>query len=242
MPADSGKAASVVLLGGIILQVQVLYLWRTANKRQRVACGELVSRATCMLVALLLRGATDTLLRAQLKIDGAMVELVTDMAQMATWLAVMNMVLHSTAWQPDREDAAKPGQAGDWTLLACSLAGFAAASGWGSWQQSVFRGSPQLALAAALPGFVGLWMTRVGFGIGRQALSPAETPSGGQEEARGRAESEVAGLALSFLTVQAACFALSGTLPGRLGPGELGAPPLGGPQAAVLALGGAACL
>ncbi|CAK0873520.1 unnamed protein product [Prorocentrum cordatum] len=155
MPADSGKAASVVLLGGIILQVQVLYLWRTANKRQRVACGELVSRATCMLVALLLRGATDTLLRAQLKIDGAMVELVTDMAQMATWLAVMNMVLHSTAWQPDREDAAKPGQAGDWTLLACSLAGFAAASGWGSWQQSVFRGSPQLALAAALPGFVG---------------------------------------------------------------------------------------
>eukprot|EP00442_Polarella_glacialis_P019042 CAMPEP_0115162084 /NCGR_PEP_ID=MMETSP0227-20121206/71758_1 /TAXON_ID=89957 /ORGANISM="Polarella glacialis, Strain CCMP 1383" /LENGTH=447 /DNA_ID=CAMNT_0002574241 /DNA_START=28 /DNA_END=1369 /DNA_ORIENTATION=- len=109
-----------------------------------------------------------------------------------------------------------------WSVLFSHVAGFATINAWGSLQQTYFKGSPQSALLVVPIGFIGLQVLFAAMDSIRWKISHMDDGEEDEfehkwDEETEEAENDVAGLSLSFLTVQALRFYISGILPNAEG-------------------------
>lgn len=109
-----------------------------------------------------------------------------------------------------------------YAVLFSHLSGFAAINAWGSLQQSFFKQSSGHVLIVVPIGLIGLFMMYTGYGAIRDYIARMDDGEKDEFEEKWNEETEesehdVAGLSLSFLTVQALRFKIGGVLPNQEG-------------------------
>ncbi|CAE7273216.1 unnamed protein product [Symbiodinium microadriaticum] len=156
------------------------------------------------------------------------VEVAVDMCQMLFWLTCMQIVLAITSGALSEYFGAEPDQekvelnVKSWSVLFSHVAGFATINAWGSIQQEYFNGSFLQALLVIPIGYCGLSIIYHFFDVVREHVAHMDDDKKDWyeekwDEETEEAENDVAGLSLSFLTVQALRYAISGILPNQEG-------------------------
>jgi len=232
-PVES--AISVMLLGSIGFQMLLFYLvhWEDADIRRYA--WRVISQTISIFCAVLLFQGFNGLIEEYL-VEGAgeFWEVVIDMGQMVFWLTAMQLMLAITSgavnelWggtRPDMKDVEI--NVKSLALLLSHVAGFSAINAWGSMQHVVFGRNPFVALLVLPIACFGLLFVYHGFDIFREHVSKSDDGEVDEyeekwDEETEECENDVAGLSLSFLTVQAIRFAVGGHLPDTEGGEPLG--------------------
>lgn len=227
-PVES--AISVMLLGSIGFQMLLFYLvhWEDADIRRY--SWRVISQTISIFCAVLLFQGFNGLVEEYIIHEGGeMWEVAVDMGQLVWWLTLMQVILAITSgainelWggeQPSMEKVEL--DVNSLAVLFAHVAGFSAINAWGSLQQSVFKSSPQMAMAAVPIGYCGLFVMYQGYHRIRDHISNSDD---GEidvyekvwDDETKESENDVAGLSLSFVTVQAIRFAIGGSLPNQEG-------------------------
>ncbi|CAK8992971.1 Hypothetical protein SCF082_LOCUS3299 [Durusdinium trenchii] len=109
-----------------------------------------------------------------------------------------------------------------WSVLFSHVAGFAAINAWGSLQQKFLNANPWQALLVVPLGSAGLFLLYHIFDLIREKIAHMDDGEKDEyeekwDEETEEAENDVAGLCMSFLTVQAIRFGISGFMPNQEG-------------------------
>ncbi|CAE7602075.1 unnamed protein product [Symbiodinium pilosum] len=155
-------------------------------------------------------------------------EVAVDMGQMLFWLTCMQIVLAITSGALSEFFGAENNMekvelnVKSWSVLFSHVAGFATINAWGSIQQEYLNGSALQALLIVPVGYFGLLIIYHFFDVVREQISHMDDGEKDEyemkwDEETEEAENDVAGLSLSFLTVQALRYGISGILPNQEG-------------------------
>eukprot|EP00931_Biecheleriopsis_adriatica_P060994 TRINITY_DN36651_c0_g1_i1.p1 TRINITY_DN36651_c0_g1~~TRINITY_DN36651_c0_g1_i1.p1 ORF type:complete len:570 (-),score=136.83 TRINITY_DN36651_c0_g1_i1:65-1774(-) len=223
-------AISVMLMGSIGFQMLMFYLVNWNDKDIQRYSWKVISQTISIFCAVLLFQAFNGIVEEKL-IEGSspIVEVTIDMLQMLFWLFCMQIVLAVTSGavhdliggkEPDLEEVEL--QVKSWSVLFSHIAGFAAINAWGSWQQKFFNSSPMHVVLVVPIACTGLFAIYHAFDKVREKIAHMDDGEEDEfekkwDEETEEAENDVAGLSLSFLTVQAIRFAISGILPNQEG-------------------------
>jgi len=229
-PSPVAISISVMLLGNIGFQMMLFYLVNWPDPDIRRYSWKVISDTISIFCAVLLFQACNGVVEDYVMKGGTeMWEVMVDIMQLVFWLTSLQIVLALASGavqeliggaEPELEKVKL--NLKSWSVLFAHLSGFSSINAWGSVQQKLLNGSPAMALLAVPLGFFGLWGTFHGWDKIRQYIS---TMDDGEEdefevlwdEFTEEAENDVAGLSLSFLTVQALRFHLGGFLPNQEG-------------------------
>jgi len=222
-------AISVMLMGSIGFQMLMFYLVNWPDRDIQRYSWQVISQTISIFCAVLLFQGCNGLVEERL-IEGSSpwVEVAIDMTQMLFWLVCMQIVLAITSgalneiFGMDADMERVELNLKSWSVLFSHVAGFATINAWGSLQQKFFNATPWTALVVVPMGSVGLLLVYHIFDIIRERISHMDDGEKDEyeekwDEETEEAENDVAGLSMSFLTVQALRFAISGILPNQEG-------------------------
>jgi len=243
-------SVSVMLLGSIGFQMLLFYIvhWDDADIR-RYAWRVISQTISIFCAVLLFQGFNGLIEEYVIEGMGNFCEVIIDMGQMVFWLTAMQVMLAITSGAVnDLWRGAKPEMktveinVKSLALLLSHVAGFSAINAWGSLQQVAFGSSPWFAMVVVLLGCFGLLLVYQGFDIFREHVSRSDDGVVDEYEEKWddeteECENDVAGLSLSFLTVQAIRFAIGGELPNTEGGEPLHAMRSHGPSQWLILLG-----
>jgi len=227
-PVES--AISVMLLGSIGFQMLLFYLvhWEDADIR-RYSWRVISQTISIFCAVLLFQGFNGLVEEYVIMGDEGTWMVVVDMMQLVWWLTLMQVILAITSgavsdmWggtQPSMEKVHL--NVASLAMLFAHVAGFSAINAWGSLQQTIFKETPLIALLAVPIGYCGLFVMYQGFHRIRDHISRSddgvydECEEVWNDETKD-SENDVAGLSLSFVTVQCIRFAIGGNLPNAEG-------------------------
>lgn len=222
-------AISVMLMGSIGFQMLMFYLVNHSDRDIQRYSWQVISQTISIFCAVLLFQGCNGLVEERL-IEGSSdwMEVVVDMAQMLFWLVCMQIVLAITSGALNEIFGAEPDMERvelnlkSWSVLFSHVAGFATINAWGSLQQKFFNSSPLHVLLVVPMGSVGLLLIYHIFDVIRERIAHMDDGEKDAyeekwDEETEEAENDVAGLSMSFLTVQALRYAISGILPNQEG-------------------------
>lgn len=223
-PLDS--AISTMLLGSIGFQMSLFYLVNWPDQDIKRTAWQVISSCISIFVAVLLfQGFNEVVEEYVIEGGSETWEVCIDIAQLLFWLSSMQLMLaitsgainelwggaspHMNVVEVNVKSLAK---------LLAHVTGFSAINAFGSVQQTYFNSSPMCAVIIVPIGFAVLFVAFHFFDIIREKVSLSD--DGGVDEYELKwdeeteeSENDVAGLSLSFLTVQALRFAIGGVLP-----------------------------
>ncbi|CAE7211445.1 unnamed protein product [Symbiodinium natans] len=218
-----------MLMGSIGFQMLMFYLVNWPDRDIQRYSWQVISQTISIFCAVLLfQGCNGLVEEHFIKGSSPPMEVAVDMGQMLFWLTCMQIVLAVTSGALNEYFGAEPDMEKvelnlkSWSVLFSHVAGFATINAWGSIQQEYFSGSPLQALMVVPIGYTGLIIIYHFFDIVREHVSHMDDDVKDEfeekwDEETEEAENDVAGLSLSFLTVQALRFAISGLLPNQEG-------------------------
>jgi len=223
-------AVSVMLLGSIGFQMLLFYLVNWPDRDIRKYSWQVISQTISIFCSVLLFQGFNGLVEAYVIKDGGPYwEVTVDMLQLVVWLTGMQLVLAVTSGAvnelftsdvPEMEKVEL--NVKSWSVLFSHTTGFAAINAWGSLQQNIFYQSPLITLIPIPIGWFGLMFMYHGYDNVREYIAMSDDGVKDEfehlwDEETEEAEHDVAGLSLSFLTVQTLRFTISGTLPNQEG-------------------------
>lgn len=235
---------SLMLLGSISFMMGLFYLVNSEDDDIKRYAWKVVSATISIFCAVLLFQAFNGLVEEYLiddicekfgleeESEGAKLwECVVDIVQLVVWLFLMQIVLaissgavaEKSEWffQPKNIEEVEI-MLKSYAVLFAHISGFAALNAWGSIQQNVLGHTPLQSLLVIPIGVVGLSLLYKGFAVVREGEALGddgeldEYEEAWIDEAQ-ESEDDVAGLSLSFLTVQVLRLAISGDLPNEEG-------------------------
>lgn len=218
---------SVMLLGAITFQMLLFYLVNFYDPDVKRYSWRIIGSTIAIFAAVLLfQGANGVVEEYLIGEDPKPHwEIGVDVSHMLFWLVVMQMALMiiSCAVGEPPKGGLKEVELGmkSWALLFAHTTGFAAMNAWGSIQQSYLNSEATVWLAVPL-GLFGMAFFYKLFDVFRNWISygddgVCDVYEKKWDEETEEAENDVLGLSLSFLTVQAIRFWISGTLPNQEG-------------------------
>jgi len=222
-------AISVMLMGSIGFQMLMFYLVNWPDRDIQRYSWRVISQTISIFCAVLLfQGCNGLVEEHFIKGSSPQMEVIVDMSQMLFWLTCMQIVLAITSGALSEFFGAEPNMekvelnVKSWSVLFSHVAGFATINAWGSLQQEYLRDSASKALLIVPVGCIGLLIIYHFFDIIRERISHMDDGEKDEyeekwDEETEEAENDVAGLSLSFLTVQALRFGISGVLPNQEG-------------------------
>jgi len=221
---------SVMLLGSIGFQMLLFYLVNWSDRDIKRYSWQVISQTISIFCAVLLFQAFNGIVEDYVMAGGSKLwEVAVDMMQLWFWLTALQVVLAVTSgainqvWggAPPSMEVAEL-RVKSWAELFAHLAGFASINAWGSLQQQIFNGSPLLAVCVVPIGWIGLFVMYTGYDTVREYIATADDGKKDEfeylwDEEAEEVEHDIAGMSLSFLTVQAVRFHISGALPDQEG-------------------------
>jgi len=220
------SAISTMLLASIGFQMSLFYLVNWPDQDIKRVSWQVISSCISIFVAVLLFQGFNTVAEDYI-IDGGSEtwEVCIDMCQLLFWLSCMQLMLAITSgainefWggnSPPMKEVEV--NVKSLAKLLSHVTGFSAINAFGSVQQTFLSSNPLFALLIVPIGFACLFVMYHGFDIIREKVSLSDDDDIDEyelkwDEETEESEDDVAGLSLSFLTVQALRFAISGTLP-----------------------------
>lgn len=222
-------AISVMLMGSIGFQMLMFYLVNWPDRDIQRYSWQVISQTISIFCAVLLfQGCNGMVEEKLIKGSSELVEVGIDMAQMIFWLVCMQVVLAITSgalneWLGAVDDMEKVElNVKSWSVLFSHVAGFAAINAWGSLQQKFLNANPWQALLVVPLGSAGLFLLYHIFDLIREKIAHMDDGEKDEyeekwDEETEEAENDVAGLCMSFLTVQAIRFGISGFMPNQEG-------------------------
>lgn len=238
-PTAVATAVSVMLLGSIGFQMLLFYLVNHPDEDIKRYSWQVLSKTISIFCAVLLFQACNGLVEYHViesktglgssKVAGFFGDswaVVIDNVHLLLWLIALQVVLAITSGAVGQEPA--NGMEGvelnmkSYSVLFSHIAGFASINAWGSLQQVFLNSNPFIAILAVPIGFVGLFGVFFAFDLLRDKIAKSDDGEVDEYEAKWdeeteEAENDVAGLSLSFLTVQVIRFAISDKLPNQEG-------------------------
>eukprot|EP00927_Polykrikos_kofoidii_P066659 TRINITY_DN62214_c0_g1_i1.p1 TRINITY_DN62214_c0_g1~~TRINITY_DN62214_c0_g1_i1.p1 ORF type:complete len:620 (+),score=96.90 TRINITY_DN62214_c0_g1_i1:108-1967(+) len=235
--SPAAVSTSVMLLGNIGFMMLLFYLvhhhdddikrysWQVISKTISIFCAVLTFQAFHGLAeTYLIEGLEKCSLAEWMQsrlFEGSWSVLI-NFLHLFVWLSLLQLVLAVTSGAIGEHPA--NGLAGvelnmkSYAVLFSHTTGFAAINAWGSLQQSLFQDNWLHAVAIVPVGLVGLFLMYYGFDVIRWKVSMSDDEIVDEYEKEWdvqteEAENDVAGLSLSFLTVQALRFAITSHLP-----------------------------
>mmetsp|Transcript_29909 Transcript_29909/g.81043 ORF Transcript_29909/g.81043 Transcript_29909/m.81043 type:complete len:559 (-) Transcript_29909:169-1845(-) len=223
-PVES--AISVMLLGSIGFQMLLFYLvhWEDADIRRY--SWRVISQTISIFCAVLLFQGFNGLVEEYIIAGGSEAwEVAVDMGQLVWWLTLMQVILAITSGAINEMwGGAAPNMevvevnVKSLAVLFAHVAGFSAINAWGALQQSILKASPLTCLIAVPVGWCGLFVMYQGYHRIRSHISNSDDGEIDEyeqvwDDETKESENDVAGLSLSFVTVQAIRFAIGGVLP-----------------------------
>jgi len=225
-PTSIDSAISTMLLGCIGFQMSLFYLVNWPDHDIKRIAWQVISSCISIFVAVLLFQGFNEVIEDYVIEGGSEIwEVCIDIAQMLFWLSCMQLMLAITSgainelWgghsPPMREVEVNVKSL---AKLLSHITGFSAINAFGSVQQTYLSRSPMFALIIVPIGLTCLFVMYHGYDIVREKVSLSDDNEIDEYELKWDEETEdsendVAGLSLSFLTVQALRFAIGGTLP-----------------------------
>lgn len=231
---------SIMLLGSISFMMALFYLvnhkdediqrysWKAVSSTISIFCAVLLFQAFNGIVEEYLIGGMVSFMRWEEEFWASKLwECVVDFCQLVFWLTVMQFVLAVTSgavelvWKPENIEQAEI-LVQSWAVLFAHISGFASVNGWGSIQQNALRWSCWTSVLVVPLGLVGLFSMYKVFDIIRNKISLGDDGEVDEfeecwDKETEESENDVAGLCLSFLTVQVIRQAISGDLPNSEG-------------------------
>lgn len=248
-PSKTGVAMSATLLGSISFIMCLYYFLNYKDEDIQEKAWETVSSTISIFCAVLLFSSFNDLVEAYIinptfgEGDATPGALLVDMIHMLLWFTMMQLALahFSGAAGPGQIDSAIFEKASKrkqeemveeaevnmkcYAVLLAHLTGFAAINAFGTVQQLFFASSPLTAYLAVPVAFVAVVaLQRVTDNIRERVMLGDDGEKDEFEklwdEETEEAENDVMGLVISFLTIQATRFAISGCLPNQEGKEE----------------------
>jgi hypothetical protein len=236
-----------MLLGSIGFQMLLFYLVNHPDEDMKLYSWQVLSKTVSIFCAVLLFQACNGLveeyviegMRHSAVGRQRCWPVVIDIVHMLFWLVALQIVLALTSGavqlKAEPEEAEPKSVEEDkkemeeiernmksFSVLFAHIAGFASINAWGSVQQTYLKSSPFAAICAVPIGLVGLFGVFFLLDVVREKIANSDDGVVDKYEAKWDeetedAENDVAGLSLSFLTVQVIRFVISGDLPDQEG-------------------------
>jgi len=214
-------AISVMLLGSIGFIMMIFYLTNHPDEDIRTYSWQVLSMTISIFCSVLMFQAC----------NGVVTEYIGDtvlinMVQLITWLGLLQLVLAKTSGAIDKHPKSLRAVELDmkcWAVLFAHLTGFSSINAWGSIQQTgYFSASPSSSLLVLPLQLVGLFavfhiLDGIRWRIANSDDGEVDEYEEAWDEEAEESENDVAGLSLSFLTVQALRFKFCGILPNAEG-------------------------
>lgn len=222
-PDKVGIAVSVMLLGSISFMMSLFYLVNHPDQDMKMYSWQVISQTISIFCAVLLFQGVNGLVEDYiLDGHGHIFVFVVSALHMILWFMALQFVLAVASGAvgpaPDSLEEVEL-QLKCWAVLFAHLTGFSAINAWGSLQHVTWFSSSPLSAFLAVPiGGVGLSGLYYLTNTIRERISASDDgevdafEEKWDEEAE-EAENDIAGLSLSFLTVQCLRFQIGGVLP-----------------------------